>query len=682
MSFSNNAKQVGIVISGLVVGIVLALQIQRIRSLGFSQVGLVHSPGKSTSSSIESAISFHGSNHADTTPTIKSVDEPLSPPVRNATSKEEALFDALADEVIATRLQFMQQQTKTSKHVEVTHKQMNTEKAAKVDGIENDKSMPTQQESREAQDSLTKSGKSADIGAISLNEQCPYAFKVYIYDLPSEIASVRIAREARANKTLHICQKCILEQFSLEYVVHDFFHNFCGRTDDPSEADYFYLPIIRDAEFRVALDHNNKGVKDRRAPSMTEQALLEAMEKDNMDKWKAHFKVTDKYWKAHKGADHIIVMPAPVTNLRHQSSMRGFFHYMPHLRTPIFLNVEYSLSFVREYPVCSSQKNIVMPYPTTDPQLFNGKLHSDPVERHSLLYYAGGMHGDCVGVRRALKQIMINGTKISKEHIVPKYGSNMREREHGFRAATFCPIPIGDSPSSKRMYDVMHFGCIPVILSDDLVYAYSKESGGELDETLFSIRVPQSVVQFPTDYLLKKFGSPKAQALFGKLPDGTELFSLLKKADTLPKYEDGIYINPLIHILRMVSSKNLEILKNGVANSAPFYRYYQYDKNMNVIPTAESSLPNGGAMVHLANLLTKRKVEGIDKIREACIAEHTAKHPYRGNYPCDKDDGNSLYGRRARRLSTTDVDMEREVVLDETERVDEWFEVLEDSFIL
>jgi hypothetical protein len=211
MSFSNNAKQVGIVISGLVVGIVLALQIQRIRSLGFSQVGLVHSPGKSTSSSIESAISFHGSNHADTTtPTIKSVDEPLSPPVRNATSKEEALFDALADEVIATRLQFMQQQTKTSKHVEVTHKQMNTEKAAKVDGIENDKSMPTQQESREAQDSLTKSGKSADIGAISLNEQCPYAFKVYIYDLPSEIASVRIAREARTLPCLFCINDCLV----------------------------------------------------------------------------------------------------------------------------------------------------------------------------------------------------------------------------------------------------------------------------------------------------------------------------------------------------------------------------------------------------------------------------------------------------------------------------------------
>ena len=65
--------------------------------------------------------------------------------------------------------------------------------------------------------------------------------------------------------------------------------------------------------------------------------------------WNKVFKVTDEYWKAHQGADHILVMPAPVTNLRHQSSMRGYFHYMPQLHTPIFLNVEYSMSFVKEY---------------------------------------------------------------------------------------------------------------------------------------------------------------------------------------------------------------------------------------------------------------------------------------------------------------------------------------------
>lgn len=36
------------------------------------------------------------------------------------------------------------------------------------------------------------------------------------------------------------------EQFALEYVVHDFLTQFCGRTTDPEKADFFYLPVIRD----------------------------------------------------------------------------------------------------------------------------------------------------------------------------------------------------------------------------------------------------------------------------------------------------------------------------------------------------------------------------------------------------------------------------------------------------
>ena len=75
--------------------------------------------------------------------------------------------------------------------------------------------------------------------------------------------------------------------------------------------------------------------------------------------------VSDKYWRARDGADHIIAMPAPVTNLRHQGSQRGFFHYMIQLTTPIFLSLEYSTTFIEEYPICSVRKNIVMPYPTT-----------------------------------------------------------------------------------------------------------------------------------------------------------------------------------------------------------------------------------------------------------------------------------------------------------------------------
>lgn len=55
-------------------------------------------------------------------------------------------------------------------------------------------------------------------------------------------------------------------------------------------------------------------------------------EKQDLTLWRKVFNVSEKYWQRHGGSDHIIVMPAPVTNLRHQNGLRGFAHYMIHVR--------------------------------------------------------------------------------------------------------------------------------------------------------------------------------------------------------------------------------------------------------------------------------------------------------------------------------------------------------------
>lgn len=154
-----------------------------------------------------------------------------------------------------------------------------------------------------------------------IHQHCKVGYKVYVYDIHPDL--LKNAEQARKDRTFHICTKCIYEQFALEYIIFDYFTQFCGRTYHPEEADFFYLPIIRDVDYRIAL--NNKG---NRASSSIELALLDAIEKQNTSLWKTVFNVTDKWWNRNKGADHIIVMPAPVTNLRHQSNMRGFFHYV------------------------------------------------------------------------------------------------------------------------------------------------------------------------------------------------------------------------------------------------------------------------------------------------------------------------------------------------------------------
>lgn len=262
------------------------------------------------------------------------------------------------------------------------------------------------------------------VNSVAAVELCASKFKVFVYELP--ISVLQRAEDARVNGDYHICKKCIYEQFSLEYIVYDYFMNHCARTANPEEADFFYLPIIREIDYRIALSNGGQ-----RAPSIIEEILLDALEKNEFSKWSAVFNVTSEHWRKNNGSDHIIVMPAPVTNFRHQTNMRGFFHYvrtvvvvanslviinklnywllyilycilmctngiclqMMQLHAPIFLNVELSRSYIAEYPLCSREKNVIMPYPTIDPDFYSGKLflpNFPDVKRDKLIFYLGG----------------------------------------------------------------------------------------------------------------------------------------------------------------------------------------------------------------------------------------------------------------------------------------------------
>jgi hypothetical protein len=480
--------------------------------------------------------------------------------------------------------------------------------------------------------------------------KCKYGFKVYVYPIPFSISSIRISEEARKNKTLHVCQKCILEQFASEYIFYDFFSQFCGRTYNPYEADYFYLPIVRDAEYRVAMELK---LPKARAPSITEQAILNILEKNDSSLWKSAFGITDSFWHRYQGADHIIVMPAPVTNFRHESSRRGFFHYMSHLHRPIFLGVEYSIQFAKEYPICSTKKNIVVPYPTTDPDLFNGHLLTPKIKRTSLLYYAGGLHGDCIEIRRAMQILMRNSSALP--NVIPKVRPGQTEREHGFLASMFCPVPIGDSPSSKRMYDVLNFGCIPVILSDDLVWAFSDQSGGPLNHSDFAIQMPQSVIQYTSQRTLRLYQNRKRE--FGILPSGILLYDLLAKSHAIGgDYTNGIYVNPLVQILKLIPKQDIEHFQNHGNKAANFYRYYAMNKSMNSIPTAHHILPDGGAMEIVSNALQDRKTYGLAKLGDECqIERKRPKHTYQHRYTCDVEKEEALIRRRKLEIESLHV---------------------------
>ena len=118
---------------------------------------------------------------------------------------------------------------------------------------------------------------------------------------------------------------------------------------------------------------------------------------------------------------------------------------------------------------------MVVPYPNTAAPWFTGE-YATKAETYRkakrggqkfLAFYQGGNHGECVILRKQISREL----EEDEESVVARHGFSGEETKLMMHSARFCPCPVGDSPSAKRMYDVVLAGCIPVIVSDEFVYA-------------------------------------------------------------------------------------------------------------------------------------------------------------------------------------------------------------------
>ena len=244
------------------------------------------------------------------------------------------------------------------------------------------------------------------------------------------------------------------------------------------------------------------------------------------------------------------------------------------------------------------------------------------------------------------------------------------------------------------MYDVLNFLCIPVILSDDIIYAFSDQSGGPFNHSLFSIQLPQSLIYYTTLKQLSLYKNNKL--LMGILPSGQLIYDLLESSyhqhgdyyyynndrsssgsssRSRSNNYSSIYINPLIHILQSISMLDIQILRNNMYHISSYYRYYQIKTSppsnmsssrsaftsstsstkatttttiMNQIPLIDHYFPDGDAMTMLTQLLSLRKKRGLYNISNQCQLERKGrKHNYISRFTCDnKDKDDILLNRR------------------------------------
>lgn len=409
-----------------------------------------------------------------------------------------------------------------------------------------------------------------------------------------------------------------MAQYTLELIVRDIITHprSCLRAHDPEDAKLFYIPYLPSTEFHAGRMYPTQ---ESYATTPYAKAVYDAIEGDYRG-WENDFGLTSKYWQRRSGADHILVFSEPLHGLSHPRNRRGHHHYIHtqrQLRPPIVISVELSTSFVRQYPKCSA-KNIVSPYPNPDGRWFNGQFEAQAIQirrnsfddimksnaahpaekeiaksmstmdlgyQHNATvsfvrprplahYYSAGRHGTCRGLRVSL----INDLKCSPSfHALQKAGKGADRFHIAMRFATFCPCPGGDSPGAKRMFDAILAGCIPIVMSEDFVWPFSRETDGRNPRT-------------PSDYSLRWNSTDWEDR---RLDD---------ECKRVPLANDGGFREAM----EGISLGEIQRLRRGLKKAANFYAYYRTEKKLPNNPLQARILPEGGAAHEIVKALAER----------------------------------------------------------------------------
>ena len=143
--------------------------------------------------------------------------------------------------------------------------------------------------------------------------------------------------------------------------------------------------------------------------------------------------------------------------------------------------------------LCRSKRYVPVPYVVSHPAWLVART-LPPRNRTRLLYFRGHLpkaQFDATQTRRKLLDALARepGVRIEGANTLP--GASYLPHDayvEELLASTFCLAPRGDTASSKRLYEALAAGCIPVIVSDTLELPFARQ----FDWTRLSVRVGEA----------------------------------------------------------------------------------------------------------------------------------------------------------------------------------------------
>ncbi|CAN1283198.1 Probable beta-1,4-xylosyltransferase IRX10 [Linum perenne] len=374
------------------------------------------------------------------------------------------------------------------------------------------------------------SGSAGDV----LDDNPVGRLKVYVYELPSKYNKKLLQKDPR----------CLTHMFAAEIFMHRFLLSSPVRTLDPNEADWFYTPIY------ATCDLTPTGLP---LPFKTPRMMRSAIQLIS-SKW--------PFWNRTEGADHFFVVPhdfGPCFHYQEEIAIkRGIF--------PLLARATLVQTFGQRNHVCLKDGSITIP-PYAPPQKMQAR-HIPPQIPRSIFVYFRGLFYDvnndpeggyyARGARAAVWENFKNNPlfDISTDHPATYYEDMQR--------SIFCLCPLGWAPWSPRLVEAVVFGCIPVIIADDIVLPFAdaipwEEIGVFVEEE----QVPNLdtiLTSIPPEVILRKqrlLANPsmKRAMLFPQPAQGGDAFHQILNglARKLPHDGGKVYLSPGEKVLNWTS---------------------------------------------------------------------------------------------------------------------------------
>lgn len=285
-------------------------------------------------------------------------------------------------------------------------------------------------------------------------------FKIYIYD-DDEVPQL----EPLLRSEIY----CSRGQWGMDVTVHDFFVTSKYKTDNPEEADFFFVP-----GYAICVLEGNLYTLDE----------VDQLYKDLI--------LALPYFNASGGRDHVFVFGSGMAH----SVFQSWRDYIPQ---SIVLTPETELfndfAWIAEPPF-QTWKDIAIPGSLDLVEVIQALEKSKPLAERRYLTAFFGRHN----IERG-PHPWVGGVDVRKELLELKKlpdvsdlnfgdGATLEVMHAAYGDARFCFVPRGKSGWSLRFFEVIFAGCVPVLLSDKWELPFEDF----LDVTKFVIKWPTAQI--------------------------------------------------------------------------------------------------------------------------------------------------------------------------------------------